>query len=241
LEGVKLIKLLSKRRNITLAQIKKILPGLMRASSGEAFLPEMWDELVETRLSSMLEKTPKNRLLKAAITELSKHGFSEMSVESLCLTAKVPKGSFYRYFESKEDLYFNVVSALADELVKRLMRFDLSDKKSTTRAVSADRISSSDTYSEDLKWVNAIVEICTPYSSLLLDLIAQSSRKRYTAMHALGLFIARIKKALEERLLAIDGLLLVDSEDVVALALARLAEGQVKSTAISKVSERVHG
>ncbi len=240
LESIKLIKLLSKRRNITLAQIKKILPGLIGSSSGEAFLPEMWDELIEARLSPVLEKTPRNRLLKAAITELARHGFSEMSIENLCLTAKVPKGSFYRYFNSKDDLYFTVIAELTDKLSKKVMRLDVPAQNSIVRILSDEQIHPEDSSAvpngieSSASLVEILMELCKPHTSILLDLLAQSSRKRHTAVRALSLFVSQLKKALEKRLLATDGLLLVDPEEIVLLVLARLAEEHVRITATPK-------
>ena len=50
----------------------------------------------------------KEHILKAAIDLFSKKGFDNISVESITRRAKIAKGTFYNFFEKKEDvlLYF---------------------------------------------------------------------------------------------------------------------------------------
>lgn len=44
-------------------------------------------------------------ILECAIDEFSEHGYSGASISRLVSAAKIAKGSFYQYFEDKEDLY----------------------------------------------------------------------------------------------------------------------------------------
>lgn len=46
----------------------------------------------------------RDRLIEAGISLFWKNGFSGVSVDDLCNSAGVKKGSFYHFFESKEDL-----------------------------------------------------------------------------------------------------------------------------------------
>lgn len=46
----------------------------------------------------------RERLIEAAIAAFWRHGFSGVSVDQICEAASVRKGSFYHFFESKEDL-----------------------------------------------------------------------------------------------------------------------------------------
>lgn len=53
----------------------------------------------------------KERLIEAAMTLLWRHGFASVSVDQLCAAANVKKGSFYHFFESKEDLALAALEA----------------------------------------------------------------------------------------------------------------------------------
>lgn len=53
----------------------------------------------------------KERLIEAAITLFWKHGYTSVSVDQLCDTAGVKKGSFYHYFAGKEDLALAALEA----------------------------------------------------------------------------------------------------------------------------------
>ena len=46
----------------------------------------------------------KERIVDAAVKTLHRQGFNGSSVQDITEAAKVPKGSFYNHFESKEDL-----------------------------------------------------------------------------------------------------------------------------------------
>jgi TetR/AcrR family transcriptional regulator, transcriptional repressor for nem operon len=46
----------------------------------------------------------KDKLLNAAMTVIRTKGYSATTVDELCENAGVTKGSFFHYFESKEDL-----------------------------------------------------------------------------------------------------------------------------------------
>lgn len=43
------------------------------------------------------------------MAEFSEHGYQESSISSIIKKAKIPRGSFYQYFEDKLDLYKYVV------------------------------------------------------------------------------------------------------------------------------------
>src|SRR5688500_14793719 len=45
------------------------------------------------------------RLVREAIIEFSDHAYGEASLSQIARRSKIPKGSFYQYFEDKLDLY----------------------------------------------------------------------------------------------------------------------------------------
>jgi len=56
----------------------------------------------------MIRENTREQILKTAITLFSKKGFENTSVENITRRAKIAKGTFYNFFEKKEDvlLYF---------------------------------------------------------------------------------------------------------------------------------------
>jgi len=46
----------------------------------------------------------KRKLLDAAMALMLKHGYAATTVDGICAAAKLTKGSFFHYFESKEDI-----------------------------------------------------------------------------------------------------------------------------------------
>lgn len=69
-----------------------------------------------------LPEEKKERILEAAVLELSRVPFHEMSINKVVQSAGIPRGSFYQYFENKFDLLEYVMrdyKALMDELLKK--------------------------------------------------------------------------------------------------------------------------
>jgi AcrR family transcriptional regulator len=114
-QGLKLIRTLREQRELPLPMIKRILPELLRLEAEEAFRPEMWDRALEPRIS----RTPSQslRLLKAAKELFSHRSYAEVNVDLLCRAARMAKGSFYRYYLSKEQIFLAAAESLADEVV----------------------------------------------------------------------------------------------------------------------------
>lgn len=53
-----------------------------------------------------LPKEKQKRLLEAAKAEFTRAPLNEASISNIVKLAGIPRGSFYQYFEGKEDLYF---------------------------------------------------------------------------------------------------------------------------------------
>ena len=56
-----------------------------------------------------LSEEKRQRIFQAAVSEFASHKFSEASLNRIVKAAKIPWGSFYQYFEDKEDLYLYVI------------------------------------------------------------------------------------------------------------------------------------
>ncbi|HEY7282310.1 MAG TPA: MerR family transcriptional regulator [Actinomycetota bacterium] len=117
-----LIRLLRERRRLPLPTIKRLLPDLLALEEDEAFRPEMWDRVSDIRLASAQRRSPRNRLVQAASDAFAKRGFADVNVDDLCRTARIAKGSFYRHYRSKEELFVACVDAAADDVVAQMER-----------------------------------------------------------------------------------------------------------------------
>jgi AcrR family transcriptional regulator len=98
---LRLIRLLRERRQLPLDDIARALPSLLAADDEQAFRPEMWEEVFNRHL----EAGPETRLLAAARELFSLRGYAGVGIEDICRQAGVAKGSFYRHFSSKDDVY----------------------------------------------------------------------------------------------------------------------------------------
>jgi AcrR family transcriptional regulator len=112
--GLRLIRTLREQRDLPLPLIRRIMPELLRLEGEEAFRPEMWDRALAPRMSR--RRTPSARLLEAAKEAFARRGYAEVNVDDLCRAARIAKGSFYRYYRSKEELLVAAAESLAEDL-----------------------------------------------------------------------------------------------------------------------------
>lgn len=54
------------------------------------------------------------RILEAALIEFSKEKFYDASINQIIKTADISRGSFYQYFEDKEDLFFYILGNIVE-------------------------------------------------------------------------------------------------------------------------------
>lgn len=83
---------------------------------------------------SMAGTDKKNEIIKAGMGLIARYGFNSTGIEAILKRAKVPKGSFYHYFQSKQEFGLSVLdnfaagidrifkSYLADESVSPVIR-----------------------------------------------------------------------------------------------------------------------
>lgn len=165
-ESLRLIRLLKERRHLSVESIRKILPELLQLPADGAFRPEMWEQLVEARQASSAAASGASRLLEAGLEAFTRYGYVEVRVEDVCHSAKLAKGSFYRHYGSKEELYFEA----AREAGRRVA--------ASFEAQVAERFGPGGgglSYDEALAALSAAIE---PSLSLFLDLMALSAQRR---------------------------------------------------------------
>ena len=65
-----------------------------------------------------LNEDKKQRIFDAAIQEFSTCSFSDASINQIIKTAGIPRGSFYQYFNDKEDLYLYMIEEISNQKKK---------------------------------------------------------------------------------------------------------------------------
>jgi len=117
-QALKLIRLLRERRGLPLPVIRRILPDLLGLEEDQAFRPEMWDQAVGAHVRGGARRAPGVRLLDAAIEVFARRGYADVNVDEICKAARIAKGSFYRHYRSKEELFFAAAEAAAAQIVQ---------------------------------------------------------------------------------------------------------------------------
>ena len=69
-----------------------------------------------------IDKEKQNRIIQAAIKVFSSHNYNDSSINEVIKLAKIPRGSFYQYFENKEDLYYYYFHTLKKNSQRDLIR-----------------------------------------------------------------------------------------------------------------------
>ncbi|HET6810851.1 MAG TPA: TetR family transcriptional regulator [Acidimicrobiales bacterium] len=114
LQALLLIRRL-RERELSLDAIAEILPDLM-ASEEEAFRPDMWERAAR-ELRSSGRGAAAGRLVAAATRAFARHGYAEVTVSDVSAAAGLGKGTVYRHFASKEELFFAVAGTVVADVV----------------------------------------------------------------------------------------------------------------------------
>ncbi len=120
--ALRLTRALRERRGLPLGVIRRILPDLLGLTREEAFRPEMWDRAVDMRSGRAAGRSPAARLLDAAVQAFARRGYGEVNVDEICRAAGVAKGSFYRHYRSKEEVFLAAADAAGSEVAGSFIR-----------------------------------------------------------------------------------------------------------------------
>ena len=74
-----------------------------------------------------LNEEKKKKIFDAAVKEFAARRFSDASINQIIKTAKIPRGSFYQYFDGKEDLYLYVIKEMSKDKWGALQRAGVED------------------------------------------------------------------------------------------------------------------
>ena len=75
-----------------------------------------------------LPKEKKEKITKAILKEFSRENFNKASISNIIKEAKIPRGSFYQYFEDKEDAIKYLIDSFIENEQKELQSFLVKSK-----------------------------------------------------------------------------------------------------------------
>ncbi|MCY3577785.1 MAG: TetR family transcriptional regulator [bacterium] len=96
-DAVERIRDLRERHRLPLRHIAQIMDAESTDNADMAKVPDSGEQLRDM-----------------AIQEFALRGYTEVSVADICTLAGVAKGTFYRHYRSKQDLFFHAVEAVVD-------------------------------------------------------------------------------------------------------------------------------
>ncbi len=70
----------------------------------------------------LASRDKKQLILDAAETLFDRYGYSKTSIDDIAKEAFLGKGTIYYYFESKEDIFFEVVQIQTDKFMKKIRK-----------------------------------------------------------------------------------------------------------------------
>lgn len=87
---------------------------------------------IKKKLVPIEKKTSKSsenydQLIRAGLISLTQKGFSSSGIEEILKNAKVPKGSFYYYFKSKEEFGLALIDSYSNYFARKLDKFFLDE------------------------------------------------------------------------------------------------------------------
>jgi len=160
-EVIRLIRLFQDRRNLSLETIGRMLPELLPDLTGGAgegvFRPEMWSQLLAVHFPTTASPSLSDRLREAGMVAFARHGYADVSVDDVCQATGIAKGSFYRHFSSKEELFFAAATLVGEVISAAIVGGDL---------VTEEEI------------VALLAEALGPYLPIVLDLASLALQRR---------------------------------------------------------------
>jgi TetR/AcrR family transcriptional regulator, transcriptional repressor for nem operon len=71
----------------------------------------------------MTKRDTRSEIIRIGTDLISRQGFNATGIDAVLREAKIPKGSFYHYFKSKEDFGLAVIDHFAERYDQRLETF----------------------------------------------------------------------------------------------------------------------
>lgn len=67
-----------------------------------------------------LDEDKRNRIVNAGLGEFAQNSYNEASTNNIVKAANIGKGSLFKYFNNKEDLYFHILDYVIADLIEDL-------------------------------------------------------------------------------------------------------------------------
>jgi AcrR family transcriptional regulator len=185
-EALRAIRLLRERRNLPLATIRELLPDMLATADHSAFRPEMWDAVLA--VSAVEDDEPEQtraRLVDVARAAFVAHGYAGVNVEQICQQAGIAKGSFYRYFASKEAVYVTAARSIADVVAAAAERWK--------RPLGPEAA------------IAAVASVLRPWLPLLLEVVVRAAHGDESLTDVAPSVVAAVAEAVGRRLASPSG------------------------------------
>lgn len=75
-----------------------------------------------------LKEDKKEKIERALIKEFSRNSFEKASISNIILEANIPRGSFYQYFEDKEDAIYYIIDKYLEKEKNKIYQYLLRNK-----------------------------------------------------------------------------------------------------------------
>lgn len=115
-----------------------------------------------------LDEDKQQRILDAAKEEFSRVPLVEASISNIIKIANIPRGSFYQYFENKEDLYFYYFDTIRQNQTKKfgeLLKQNQGDVVTTMKTFFSEMIANTVSGEDSAFFKNAFVRMDFKMSS----------------------------------------------------------------------------
>lgn len=140
-----------------------------------------------------LKEIVRNNFIEEALREFNKCGFKGASVRRIALNSGTSVGNFYKYFQSKEDLFENTIGSVYNKLIDYINKFNQVELNEETDQVF-------------FELMDKIMEIFKENSLELTILLNKSEDSRYhNCKKTFADFITRIVTAKFEYQLSLQG------------------------------------
>lgn len=75
-----------------------------------------------TKMFLELNKEKRTKIIEISITEFSKYGYENSSTNRIVQNANISKGSLFKYFKNKDELYFYILDFVIQELMANMLQ-----------------------------------------------------------------------------------------------------------------------
>ena len=75
-----------------------------------------------TKMFLELNKEKRTKIIEISINEFSKYGYENSSTNRIVQNANISKGSLFKYFKNKDELYFYILDFVIQELMANMLQ-----------------------------------------------------------------------------------------------------------------------